>query len=88
MPCALIAMYIVTESVIGTALVTATLGVRRGSPTSCLLFTVFVDDLIKIIKEGSGPDGFLAWLHVRVLMDDTVLLSTTRQNMIRKYPYT
>ena len=29
-------------------------------------------------------DGFLAWLHILVLMDDIVLLATTRSNMIQK----
>lgn len=84
MLCALVALYSVTESLIGTALVTITLGVRQGSPTSCLLFIIFVDDLIRIIKEGCERDGFLQWLHVLVLMDDTVILSTTRNNMIKK----
>ena len=84
MLCALIAMYSVTESLIGTAVVLITLGVRQGSPTSCLLFIILVDDLIRVIKEGCGRDGFLQWLHILVLMDDTVLLSTTRANMMRK----
>ncbi len=39
---------------------------------------MFLDDMIKLMKENCGWDGFLAWLHVLVLMDDTVLLSTTR----------
>lgn len=84
MLCALIAMYRSTESVIGTTLITLAVGVRQGSPTSCLLFIIFVDDLIRIIKESSGPDGFLAWLHVLILMDDTVLLSTTRRGITEK----
>ena len=41
------AMYSVTESVIGTAVFTVTMGVRQGSPTSCLLFVLYVNDLIK-----------------------------------------
>ena len=45
---------------------------------------VFVNDLIKIIKEGCEADGFLAWIHILVLMDDTVLLATSRENMIKK----
>lgn len=57
---------------------------RQGSPTSCLLFIIFVNDLIALIKNGCGVDGFLVWLHTLVLMDDTVLLSTTRQGMQRK----
>ncbi len=57
---------------------------RQGSPTSCLLFIIFVNDLIALIKNGCDMDGFLIWLHTLVLMDDTVLLSTTRQGMQRK----
>ena len=78
---ALISMYTVTHSVIGTAVVTAAIGVRQGSPTSCLLLTTFVNDLITMIKGGCGIDGFHRWLHIIVLMDDTVHLSTTRQGM-------
>ena len=81
---ALITMYKMTQSVIGTALITASVGVRQGSPTSCLLFVLFVNDLIKIFKERCGPDGFLAWLHVLIFMDDTVILSTTRNGVIAK----
>ena len=81
---ALVAMYSITQSVLGSALITTTLGVRQGSPTSCLLFLIYVNDLIKMVKEGMGIDGFLIWLHILVLMDDTVLLATTRGNMIKK----
>lgn len=80
----LVAMYRVTESVIGGAVMTASLGVRQGSPTSCLLFVIFMNELIKMLKESCAPDGFLGWLHALVLMDDTVLLSTSREGMIRK----
>ena len=81
---ALIAMYKMTQSVIGTALVTASVGVRQGSPTSCLLIVLFVNDLIKMFKERCGPDGFLAWLHVLIFMDDTVILSTSRDGILAK----
>ena len=81
---ALIAMYKMTQSIIGTALITASIGVRQGSPTSCLLFVLFVNDLIKMFKERYGPDGFLAWLHVLVFMDDTVILSTSQNGILAK----
>ena len=55
---ALVAMYKSTQSVIGTALITVSLGVRQGSPTSCLLFVLFVNDLIKLVKENCNPDVF------------------------------
>ncbi len=54
------------------------------SPTSCLLFVIYVNDLIKLVKENCEDDGFLKWLHILILMDDTVLLSTSRGRMIRK----
>ena len=75
---ALIAMYRVTENIIGAAVVTATQGVRQGLSTSCFLFTVFVNELIKRIKTMCQPEPFLSWVHILMLMDDTVLLSTTR----------
>lgn len=81
---ALVAMYRVTESVIGGTVMTASLGVRQGSPTSCLLFIVFMNELIRMLKEQCESDGFLGWLHALVLMDDTVLLSTSREGIMNK----
>ncbi len=81
---AIAAMYRVTQSVLGTAVFATTVGVRQGSPTSCLLFILFVNDLIKLVKENCADDGFLSWLHILVLMDDTVLLATTRERMLHK----
>ena len=81
---ALVAMYRTTQSIIGTAVITATVGVRQGSPTSCFLFILYVNEMIRIIKENSMNDGFLTWLHVLVMMDDTVILSTTREAMLHK----
>ena len=45
------ATYSVTHNVIGTALVTATVGLKQGSPTSVILFIIFIEDLMKMIKE-------------------------------------
>ena len=81
---ALVALYRITHSVIGSTVISATVGVRQGSPTSCLLFIIFVTDLIRLIKQNWGADGFLAWLHLLILMDDTVLLATNRENMVYK----
>ena len=81
---ALIAMYQCTNSIIGTAMFAATIGVRQGSPTSCILFIIYVDVMVKMIKQGCLADGFLKWLHVLVLMDDTVLLATSKDGMKSK----
>ncbi len=76
------AMHQVTESVLGTAVLAATTDVRQGSPPpppSCLLFILYVSDVVKRAKENCGGDGFLSWLHVLVMMDDTALLAAARQ---------
>ena len=74
---AIVAMYSVTQSVIGTAIVSSVIGVM-------FLFIVYVNDLVKLIKTTCKSDGFLSWLHLLILMDDTILLATSRENMIRK----
>ena len=81
---AIASMYGITKSVLGIALVTAFVGVRQGSPTSCLLFNVFMNDLITMIKTRSPNDGFLKWLHLLMLMDDTVIIATSRTRFIDK----
>ena len=80
----LVAMYAVTRSIIGSITVTGCIGVRQGAPTSCFLFVLFLETMVRMFKERCFPDGFLAWLHLLVLMDDTVILSTTREGMLRK----
>lgn len=80
----LVALYNVTKSVVGGILIASTFEVRQGSLTPCLLFIIFVDKLIKIVKQSCLPDGLLCWLHTLVLMDNTVLLATSRERMIGK----
>ena len=67
--------------ILGTVLITCTIGVRQGSPTSVFLFIIYVDVLIKMIKEKSPSDGFLSWLHLLMLMDDTVIFATSRKSL-------
>ena len=81
---ALVDMYSITQSVLGSVSITANLGVRQGSPTSCLLFIIFVDMLIKKVKSKCDNDGFLSWLHLLMLMDDTVILATSRDQLRKK----
>ena len=84
MLCALMSMYSLTTCVLGTVLITCTMGVRQGSPTSVFLFIIYVDTLIKMVKERSPWDGFLSWLHLLMLMDDTVILATSRDSLEKK----
>ncbi len=82
---ALAAMYTVTLSVLGMTIIESKIGVRQGSPTSCLLFVLYINSMIHGIKSNCEPDGYLQWLHLS--MDDTVLLSTTRRGMQRKLAF-
>lgn len=77
-------MYAVTKKTVGAIVVAVTLGVHQGSPTLCLLFIIFVNDHIKMLNEGVEIDGFVSWLRILVVMDDTVLIATTRENIARK----
>ena len=49
-----------------------------------ILFIISINDFIKLVKESCDVDGYLRWLHLLVLMDDTVLLSTTRRGIQEK----
>ena len=65
-------------------MISAVVGVRQGSPTSCFFFILYVNVLIRNIKLESGPDSFLEWLHLLMLMDDTVIFASSRERLILK----
>ena len=44
----------------------------------------YINEMVKRIKRAFNDDGFLGVLHVLLLMDDTVLLATTRQQALAK----
>ncbi len=81
---AIVAVYKVTNRLMGTSLITGSIGLRQGAPSSCILFILYINDMIRLMKDRCEVDGFLQWIHVLVLMDDTVLLSTSRAGMIKK----
>ena len=77
-------LYRISKSIIGGAIISANRGVPQGSPSSCLLFTLYVNKLITMIKQRCQPDGYLGWLHTLMLMDDTVILATNKQHCLEK----
>ena len=81
---ALAAMYRITRFLFGSVLITAMLGVKQGSPSSCFLFTMFFDEFVRLLKQKSAPDGLLDWLHLLVLMDDTVIFATSHEKLKEK----
>ena len=77
-------MYKTTYNVLNSTAISTSTGVRQGAPTSCLLFITYVDKMIKMIKEKVPTDGYLGNLHALMLMDDTVILATSREKCIDK----
>ena len=81
---ALISMYSNTSNFLGSTVIASTIGVRQGSPTSCYLFIIFVDVLILLMKSRCSQEPILGWLHCLMLMDDTIILATSREKMMEK----
>ena len=81
---AIYSLYRETKFTLRTASVNASIGVRQGAPTSCLLFTAYVDQLSQMLKSQHTADGFLGGLHLMLLMDDTIIMSTTRKEIESK----
>ena len=67
------AMYKCTKNILKSAIIESSIGVRQGAPTSCLLFVIYIDKMVKMMKERVENDGFLGSLHALLLMDDTAI---------------
>ena len=74
------AMYSCTKNVLRSAIINANIGVRQGAPSSCLLFVIYIDEMIKMMRNSIAEDGFLGGLHALLLMDDTVIMATNRSS--------
>ena len=81
---ALIAIYKDTINILNSEYVRSTVGVKQGGPMSCLLFVIYLNVLALMLK-AFGNDSFLLDVHALMLMDDTVLLASTRKKMIEKF---
>ena len=53
-------------------------GIRQGAASSALLFIVFIDDLVQYLKEKCNPEPILEDLGCLLHADDTLILSTNR----------
>ena len=61
--------------VIGNEQFEATSGVKQGGCTSCSIFTFYIDETVRAVKQ-YGQDG---WLNDLLLfMDDTVVFATSK----------
>ena len=73
----------ISSGIIGDELFNTGSGVKQGGSTSCNSFTSYIDPTIDALNT-TGPDGWLDDIHMFLLMDDTVILATSRENMTRK----
>ena len=82
--CALMAIYKHTINILNSEYIRATIGVKQGGPMSCILFIIYLNVMVVMIKI-LGNDSFLGDQHLMILMDDTVLLGTTREMIKLKF---
>ena len=59
-------------------------GVRQGAASSVLLFNCFMDGLFHHLEEKCSVEMFIHTIHALIHADDTIILSTSRENFIRK----
>ena len=78
------AIYKNTKFLFKMVVIVANMGVKQGSSASSLLFIVYVDKMIKMVK-GFENDGFLGALHILMLMDDTILFASSKENLVKKF---
>ena len=81
---ALIAIYRNTINILNSEYIRATIGVKQGGPMSCLLFVIYLN-VLALMLNAFGNDSFLNDIHALMLMDDTVLLASSRKNIIKKF---
>ena len=72
-----------TYNTIGSEKFRSSCGVKQGSATSCSLFTCYLDRTVRAVRI-FGADDYLGDNHILLLMDDTVLLASSREAMQRK----
>ena len=78
------ALYRSTKAILRSTVILTSVGIKQGAPTSCYLFVIYINEMVRRIRHAFAADGFLGVLHVLLLMDDTVLLATTRHQALAK----
>ena len=81
---AIMAIYSSTKNVLGNTIIVSILGLKQGSPMSCLLFIIYLNELVRLYRNQCPVDGFLDWLHCILFMDDTAIMATSKEKCIEK----
>jgi len=77
-------LYKKTAMVLNDTEIDTCIGVKQGAPTSCILFIIYMDFLIRKLKDDTDDDDFLGSLHCMLYMDDAVILATSKEKCLRK----
>ena len=59
-------------------------GIKQGAPSSVILFIIFMDNFIDIVRSKCIKEQVIGFLHILLHADDTAVLSTTRFLFIKK----
>lgn len=82
---AILAMHKSTKNIPNSAVGDVSIGVRQGAPSSCLLYVIYINEMVKMLKRTIASDGFLGRLHTLLMMYDALILSTSREmNVFKK----
>ena len=80
---AILLMYKITKLLYEDTTIKTNTGVKQGSPSSGFLFTFFINPLVNRLKQ-IGADDFIYDLHALLMMDDSVIMATTREQFLLK----
>ena len=59
-------------------------GIRQGSASSCILFVIYMDKIVSYMSTKCIAEPLIGTLNVLLHADDTVVISTSRENFIYK----
>ena len=83
----IVAMYRNTSFLFKQIVINANRGVKQGSATNCFLFIIYVDCMVRKIKESFAVESFVGAPHIVMFMDDTgwVCRSTAHSNVYGRH---